>query len=89
VNDTSASLQLRDFDRAMAELSTERRETIRLVALEGMSYQAAAELLGVPMGTVRSRIARGRVLLRQMMDAGHRIAPARHARENRTVALAA
>jgi RNA polymerase sigma-70 factor, ECF subfamily len=89
VNDTSASLQLRDFDRAMAELSTERRETIRLVVLEGMSYQAAAELLGVPMGTVRSRIARGRVLLRQMMDAGRRIAPARHAREHRAAALAA
>lgn len=70
VSDTSASLQLRDLERAMAKLPAERRETIRLVALEGMSYQAIAELLGLPMGTVRSRLARGRVMLRQMMDLG-------------------
>jgi RNA polymerase sigma-70 factor (ECF subfamily) len=79
VNDTSASLQLRDLDRAMAELPIERRETIRLVALQGMSYQAVAELYGVPIGTVRSRIARGRSMLRQMMDTGDKTPPTRPA----------
>jgi len=84
-----ASLQLRDLDRAMAELPIERRETIRLVSLQGMSYRAVAELYRVPIGTVRSRIARGRGMLRQIMDAGDRTAPASHARENRAAAPAA
>jgi RNA polymerase sigma-70 factor (ECF subfamily) len=70
VSDTSASLQLRDLDRAMAKLPIERRETIRLVALEGKSYQAVAKHFGAPIGTVRSRIARGRESLRQMLDIG-------------------
>jgi DNA-directed RNA polymerase specialized sigma24 family protein len=73
----------------MAKLPIERREIILLVALEGMSYEAVAELLGVPIGTVRSRISRGRAMLRQMMDTGERTAPARHAREDRAAPLAA
>jgi RNA polymerase sigma-70 factor (ECF subfamily) len=88
-SDTSASLQLRDLDRAMARLPIERREIILLVALEGMSYEAVAKLLGIPIGTVRSRISRGRVMLRQMMDTGERVAPASLAREDRAAALAA
>ena len=89
MSDTSASLQLRDLDRAMARLPIERREIILLVALEGLSYEAVAKLLGIPIGTVRSRISRGRVMLRQMMDTGERVAPARRAREDRAAALAA
>lgn len=89
VNDTSASLQLRDLERAMAKLPIEQRELILLVALEGMSYEAVAELFGMPIGTVRSRLSRGRVALRQMMDTGDRTAPASRAREDRPAALPA
>jgi len=46
------------LERALAQLPAERREVILLVALEGMSYGESAEILGVPIGTVRSR--RGR-----------------------------
>jgi RNA polymerase sigma-70 factor (ECF subfamily) len=89
VNDTSASLQLRDLDRALAKLPIERRKIILLVALEGMSYAAVGKLLGIPIGTVRSRISRGRAMLRQMMETGIGTAPARHAREDWAAPLAA
>jgi DNA-directed RNA polymerase specialized sigma24 family protein len=80
MNDTSASVQLRDLDRAMGELSIEQREVILLAGLEGMTYQAIAELLAIPIGTVRSRLARGRTALREMMGS----ADARSGRAERT-----
>ena len=89
VSDPSSSLQLRDLERAMARLSIERREVILLVGLEGMSYEAVAELQGIPIGTVRSRLSRGRMELRQMMDSGERTAPASHSRADVPAALAA
>jgi transposase len=48
--------------------SNTQREVILLVGLEGMSYEAAAQILEVPVGTVRSRLSRGRDALRQLMD---------------------
>jgi RNA polymerase sigma-70 factor, ECF subfamily len=89
VNDTSASLQLRDLDRAMAKLPTENRQVILLVALEDLSYEEAAEILRIPVGTVRSRLSRGRTALRRLMDMGERTAPARNAREDLAGSLAA
>jgi RNA polymerase sigma-70 factor, ECF subfamily len=56
VSDTSASLQLRDLERAMAKLPVERRETILLVALEGMSYQAMAKCLSANILILWSRL---------------------------------
>lgn len=50
--------------QALAALPAEQRAVILLVALEGMSYDAAADILGVPVGTVRSRLSRGREALR-------------------------
>jgi DNA-directed RNA polymerase specialized sigma24 family protein len=38
-----------------------------MVGLEGMRYEAVAEIVGVPVGTVRSRLSRGREALRQLM----------------------
>jgi RNA polymerase sigma-70 factor (ECF subfamily) len=89
VNDTSSSLQLRDLDRAMAKLPLEQQQIILLVALEGMSYEGVSKLVGIPIGTVRSRLSRGRMMLRQMMDTGDRSAPASHPREVRPAAVAA
>jgi RNA polymerase sigma-70 factor, ECF subfamily len=60
-------LELRDLDRALALLSEEQRVVILLVGLEGMSYEAVAKILGVPVGTVRSRLSRGREALRVLM----------------------
>jgi RNA polymerase sigma-70 factor (ECF subfamily) len=61
------SLELRDLDRALAMLSDEQRGAILLVGLEGMPYETAAKILGIPVGTVRSRLSRGREELRRLM----------------------
>jgi RNA polymerase sigma-70 factor (ECF subfamily) len=50
------ALQLRDLERAIGKLPPEQRQAILLVGLEGMRYEEAAEVLNVPVGTVRSRI---------------------------------
>jgi RNA polymerase sigma-70 factor (ECF subfamily) len=65
-------LELRDLDRALARLPQEQRAVILLVGLEGMPYVDVAVVLGVPVGTVRSRLSRGRFALRQLMDTGSR-----------------
>ena len=67
-SDPTASRQLRELERALACLPDEQREVILLVGLEEMSYQETAQVLGVPVGTVRSRLSRGREALRRLMD---------------------
>jgi RNA polymerase sigma-70 factor, ECF subfamily len=62
-----ASLQLRDLDRALAHLAEEQRQVLLLVGLEGMQYEEAAMVLQVPVGTIRSRLSRGRAELRRLM----------------------
>lgn len=66
--DPTASRQLRELECALARLCEEQREVVLLVGLEGMSYEMAAKVLGVPIGTVRSRLSRAREALRQLMD---------------------
>ena len=61
------SLELRDLDRAMRKLPEEQRSVILLVGMEGMRYEEVAEILDVPVGTVRSRLSRGRDALRRLM----------------------
>jgi RNA polymerase sigma-70 factor (ECF subfamily) len=68
-------LELRDLDRALARLPEEQRAVILLVGLEGMRYNAVAEVLGIPVGTVRSRLSRGRVALRLLLDDASSPAP--------------
>jgi RNA polymerase sigma-70 factor, ECF subfamily len=63
-----AALQLRDLDRAMARLPEEQRQVLLLVGLEGMRYEEVAAVLDIPVGTVRSRLSRGRDLLRHLLD---------------------
>jgi RNA polymerase sigma-70 factor, ECF subfamily len=63
-----SALRLRDLDRALARLPEEQRQVLLLVGLEGMRYEEVATLLNVPVGTVRSRLSRGRDMLRHLMD---------------------
>jgi RNA polymerase sigma-70 factor (ECF subfamily) len=66
--DAAASLRLRDLERAIAALPREQRMVILLVGLEEMRYEAVATILGIPIGTVRSRVSRGRDTLRTLLD---------------------
>lgn len=63
-------LELRDLERAIAKLPEEQRSAILLVGLEGMRYEEVAAVLDVPVGTVRSRLSRGREALRRLMGSG-------------------
>jgi RNA polymerase sigma-70 factor (ECF subfamily) len=65
--DQGKRLELRDLDRALAKLPEEQRTVILLVGLEGMRYETVAEIIGTPVGTVRSRLSRGREALRHLM----------------------
>ena len=67
-------LELRDLERALAALPEEQRSVIMLVGLEGMRYDEAASLVNLPVGTVRSRVSRGRETLRKMTE----LFPGRH-----------
>jgi RNA polymerase sigma-70 factor (ECF subfamily) len=58
----------RDLDRALQLLSVDQRRVVLLVGLEGLSYAETAGVLEVPVGTVMSRLARGRDRLRSLMD---------------------
>lgn len=60
----------RDIDRALAQLPPEQREVVLLVGLEELSYEATARVIGSPIGTVMSRLSRGRERLRALLDAG-------------------
>jgi len=60
-------LELRDLRRALEKLPEEQRSVILLVGLEGMRYEEVAEVLDVPVGTVRSRLSRGREALRRLI----------------------
>ncbi len=61
-------VELRRTMDAFARLSEEQRQALTLVAVEGMSYQEAAGALGIPIGTLMSRLARGREALRREME---------------------
>jgi RNA polymerase sigma-70 factor (ECF subfamily) len=57
-----------DVVRAMNHLSTEHRQVLLLVGLEGLSYREIADEIGVPTGTVMSRLARARERLRALLE---------------------
>ena len=61
-------LEVRDLDAALARLAPDQREVLLLVAVEQMSYAQIAEVLGVPMGTVMSRLSRAREQLRGVLE---------------------
>jgi RNA polymerase sigma-70 factor (ECF subfamily) len=55
-----ALVELGNVDRAMAKLPAEQREAVLLVMVEGYGYREAAEIVGCPVGTLNSRLVRGR-----------------------------
>jgi RNA polymerase sigma-70 factor, ECF subfamily len=61
-------LELNDLDRAVARLPHDQRTVLLLIGLEGMKYDEVADILGVPVGTVRSRLSRARADLRVMLS---------------------
>jgi RNA polymerase sigma-70 factor (ECF subfamily) len=71
-----ARLELRDLERALGRLPKEQRSVILLIGMAGMDYAEAAAVVKTPVGTVRSRVARGRESLRAMTG----LFPERHAR---------
>src|SRR6202043_1428303 len=69
-SNVTASLQLRDLEAALTRLPEEQRQVILLVGLEGLRYEEVAAILDIPIGTVRSRLSRGRDSLRSLMELG-------------------
>jgi RNA polymerase sigma-70 factor (ECF subfamily) len=63
----SDMLEVRDIDTALQQLSVDQRQVLLLVAVERMSYEETARTLGIPIGTVMSRLARGRDRLRVLL----------------------
>lgn len=73
-----SALEHRDLMRAFATLPEEQRSVLLLVAVEDLSYEEAARVVGVPVGTVMSRLSRGRERLRRAMNGeGQNPAPQR------------
>jgi RNA polymerase sigma-70 factor (ECF subfamily) len=67
--DPDTGLITRDIENALEQLPDEQRSVILLVGLEGLSYADVAAITGAPLGTVMSRLSRGRERLRKIMEA--------------------
>ena len=66
--------ELRDIDDALAKLPDDQRAVVLLVGLEQFTYEEAARMLDIPLGTVMSRLSRGRERMRLMLAAAPRVA---------------
>jgi RNA polymerase sigma-70 factor (ECF subfamily) len=60
-------LELEDVDRALRALTPEQREVVLLIAVEQLTYDEVGRALGIPIGTVMSRLSRGRERMRQLL----------------------
>lgn len=63
-------IELADMQRALLQLPQPQREALILVGAGGFAYEEAAEICGVAVGTIKSRVARGRAALEEMMNNG-------------------
>jgi RNA polymerase sigma-70 factor (ECF subfamily) len=71
--ETVERLSAGELEAALARLPEEQRHVVLLCDLWGFPYDEIAEIAGVPIGTVRSRIARGRLALSMLLvEGGHR-----------------
>jgi len=66
--DHDGRLAMADFETAFAQLNDEQREALILVGASGFSYEEAADMCGVAMGTIKSRVNRGRARLIELLD---------------------
>ena len=75
-----SELLLRELGEALDRLPASQRRVIHMVAVDGLSYQDAAEQLGIPIGTVMSRLHRGRCALRREIgdDSMEALSPIAH-----------
>lgn len=62
------AVHVSDLERALHRLPNDRREALLLVGAGGFSYEEAAQVCGVPAGTIKSRVARGRAQLAAMLS---------------------
>jgi RNA polymerase sigma-70 factor, ECF subfamily len=67
-NTQGAKLDLSDLSRALRLLSDEQREALILVGAGGFSYEEASSICGCALGTIKSRVARGRTALQELLD---------------------
>src|SRR6059036_1559340 len=65
-----ARIALAEVRLAVDSLAPDQRRVLMLVTVEGLSYKEAAEVVGVPLGTIMSRLARARIALHQQLEAG-------------------
>ena len=72
VRRVEARLALSEVRQAVSKLPPDQRTTLMLVTVEGLSYKQAADVAGVPVGTIMSRLARARTALQQLLEAGAR-----------------
>lgn len=68
---TQSPMDLRGLQAALAQLQPDHREVLLLVTLEGLQYQQVADILGVPQGTVMSKLSRARQQLRKLLHEDH------------------
>jgi RNA polymerase sigma factor (sigma-70 family) len=66
-SDQQSHLDFEDFQRALQTIPLDQREALLLVAAEGLSYEEAAEITGVAVGTVKSRVNRARGRLARLL----------------------
>jgi RNA polymerase sigma-70 factor (ECF subfamily) len=78
VRRAEARLQLAEVRAALSRLPEEQRSALLLVTVEGLSYKEAAEVAGVPIGTIMSRLARARIALQAQIDAGSDLRRSKH-----------
>jgi RNA polymerase sigma-70 factor (ECF subfamily) len=70
VRRVEARLALVEVRRAIDRLPPDQRSTLMLVTVEGLTYKEAADVAGVPVGTIMSRLARARMALQTQLEAG-------------------
>lgn len=68
VSTTAAQIDAIAVRKAVAQLNDDQRAVVGLVLVEGLPYKEAAEVLGVPIGTLTSRLARARETLQSLLD---------------------
>ncbi|HEX6142878.1 MAG TPA: sigma-70 family RNA polymerase sigma factor [Geminicoccaceae bacterium] len=79
------SLEIRDLAKALKTLPEAQRQVLLLVGLEGMDYKQVADVLEVPVGTVMSRLHRGREALRRLLSYERNVRPAERTTKLRMV----